>query len=81
MANKQALQDAGGKFVGLVQALQDGFQVGDDLPEITALLVALAGVAGDIAEDADSALLDIISGAASSFADIRRLPDAVDGTL
>jgi hypothetical protein len=81
MANKQALQETGAKFVELIQAVQDGFQMGEDLDEITALLVSLAAVAGDIGEDADSALLDILSGAASKFADIRREPEAVDGTL
>jgi len=81
MSSKTALQETGGKFVELIQAMQDGFQMSDDLPEITALLMALAGVAADIGEDADSALLDILAGAASKFADIRRLPDAVDGSL
>ena len=81
MSTKTALQETGGKFVELIQAMQDGFQMGEDLPEITALLLSLAAVAPDIAEDADSALLDILAGAASKFADIRRLPDSVDGSL
>ena len=68
---KEQLQAAGAKLVDLILALSDGAGV-DDIDEGTAFLVSLAGVAGEIADDADSALLDILAGAASALADNRR---------
>ena len=71
--DKMELQAAGVKVVELVVALSDGADM-NDLDEGVALLTALSGVAGAIQEDLDAALLDIVSGASSAAADLRRGP-------
>jgi hypothetical protein len=74
MADKISIQECGARLVDLVVALADGVGL-DDMEEGTAFLVALAGVGDDLAEDLDSGLLDLLAGAASAYADIRRLPE------
>ena len=69
--NKMELQAAGGLLINLVQALSDGIDAGD-IAEGTEFLVALSGLADDIKADPDAAILDILSGATSAFADMRR---------
>lgn len=69
--SKESLQGVGAKLVDLVLAVADGVGI-EDIEEGTALLVALSGVATEIAADPDSAVLDILAGAASALADVRR---------
>lgn len=74
--DKVELQAVGAKLVDLVLALADGVGV-DDLDEGTAFLVAASSVASDIAGDPDAAIADILAGAASAFADLKRDPQPV----
>ena len=74
--DKVALQEVGGKLVDLILALADGVGV-DDLDEGSAFLVAAATQGASIASDTDAAVADILAGAASAFADLKRDPQPV----
>ena len=65
------LKNAGVKLGDLLVALSDGVGV-DDMDEGTAFLVALSNVADDLAEDLDSAVLEILSGLTDRLGDARR---------
>ena len=69
--DKQELQAVGAKLVDLVIALSDGAGV-EDLEEGVAFLTAAASQGASIASDTDAAVADILAGAASAFADLKR---------
>jgi len=69
--NKAGLQAAGGTITALIYALMDGVGL-DDLDEAKDVGVALFPLIDEIKDDPDAALLDIVSGLTSSFADRRR---------
>lgn len=73
MADVQQLRNVGASLVDLVMAVKDGIDVEDVLPAQT-LLTAVLNAVDDIQEDPDSAILDIIAGAAGAYAEVRRLP-------
>jgi hypothetical protein len=74
--DKVAMQEIGGKLVDLVLALADGVGV-EDLEEGVAFLSAAATQGSSIAADPDAAIADILAGAASAFADLKRDPQPV----
>ena len=78
MADVGQLKAVGAAFVDLIEAIRDGVSL-EDLVAIQALMAAGLTAADDIQEDWDSAVLDIIAGAAGRFATIRRRPEVVDG--
>ena len=74
MANVQELKAVGAAFVDLVMAVRDGVGV-EDLVAVQMLMAAALAAADDIQEDWDSAVLDIVGGAAEKLAVIRRAPE------
>jgi hypothetical protein len=78
MANVEGLRSVGKSLVELVYALENGVDIGD-LGAAQALVGKLLAVAGDIKDDADSALLEIGGGLLAGLAEKRRGPDEDDG--
>ena len=70
--NPSQPNEVGVKFVELVYALKDGFQVMEDMPEFIALSTALAGAADEIQGDTDAAIFDALSGASGKMARLRQ---------
>lgn len=73
MANVQELKNVGYTIVDLVYAVKDGLDMAD-VTYAQNFIVAVMAAADDIKEDVDSAALDILSGAAESLANRRRIP-------
>lgn len=71
--SKSQAQELGISIFGVVEALKDGVQAEDAGAAMT-LLSAFTTAADEISSDTDAAVLDIISGLASAFADSKRDP-------
>ena len=69
--DKVALAAVGGEIVDLVQALADGVDPEDATVIVGFLTMAVANLES-IKGDFDAAILDILAGAASAAADLRR---------
>ena len=74
--DKEGLQAAGAVVVELIEALMDGVGL-DDLDEAKDVAVALFPHIGSIKDDPDAAVLDIVSGLTSAYADVRRDPEVL----
>ena len=72
--NKDQVQALGAKVVDMVNAVADGVDVADVSVGME-LLTAFMSASDEIAADKDAAILDIVSGATSAFADQRRDPE------
>ena len=68
---KAGIQAIGVSITALIYALMDGVGL-DDIDEIKDVAVAAFPHLSDIKDDPDAAVLDIVSGLTSSFADKRR---------
>jgi hypothetical protein len=68
---KAALGAIGGEIVDMIQALADGVDAEDAGVVVGFLTKAVASIDA-IKSDPDAAILDILSGAASAAADLRR---------
>ena len=71
--NKAQPQALGGAVVDMVNAVSDGVDV-TDMAVGMKLMAAFKAAKDEIQGDKDAALLDILAGAASAFADQRRTP-------
>ncbi|RKZ20201.1 hypothetical protein DRQ50_00145 [bacterium] len=72
--NKDQVQALGAKIVDMVNAVADGVDVSDVSVGMD-LLAAFMSASDEIATDKDAAVLDIVAGATSAFADQRRNPE------
>ena len=74
--SKEQVHALGAKVVDMVNAVADGVDV-SDIAVGMELLTAFMAASDEIAADKDAAILDIVAGATSAFADQRRDPEPV----
>ena len=69
---KLSMQAVGASLADVIFAVMDDGVGVEDAPALISFLTAAVGQAGEIKDDPDAAILDIVSGLTSSFADKRR---------
>ena len=74
--DKTQVQALGAKVVAMVNAVADGVDV-SDISVGMELLTAFMSASDEISADKDAAILDVVAGAASAYADQRRDPEPV----